>query len=128
MDLPQTAPWVSWVPWVHNHHAARLPAREHLSPRLKEIALLAPHDALAALASGPHGLSEAEAAKRLAEHGPNAVGRERRLNALRQLAAGFWSPLNVMLLSLALVSDLLGDPRAAIVIAVMVVLSVGLSF
>jgi Mg2+-importing ATPase len=127
MDLPYHGPSLA-LPWGHNHRTARLAAREHLSPRLKEIAVLDPQAAIVALNSDIAGLSAAEAERRLAEHGPNAVAREHHASALEQLAGQLWTPLNVMLLGLALVSYLLGDPRAAIVIAVMVVLSVGLSF
>lgn len=127
MDAPYHAASLS-LAWLRNHKTTRRSIREHLSPQLTEIALLEPAAALAALRSDAKGLSDTEAASRLATHGPNVVARERRLNALNQLAIRFFTPLNVMLLGLALISYLLGDPRAAIVISVMVALSVGLSF
>lgn len=127
MDIPNSQRGL-WIPWAHNHDSGALPTHEHLSPRLREIARLEANDALAALGGHREGLTEAEASSRLEEHGPNTVAASPRWNALRQFAARLATPLNGMLLGLALISDLLGNARAAIVIAVMMVLSVGLSF
>jgi Mg2+-importing ATPase len=93
-----------------------------------ELAKLAPDAALARLASRGEGLTEEEAARRLKQIGPNEVAQERHQAIPLQLLIRLAAPLNVMLLGLALASYLLGDPRAAIMIAVMVGLSVGLSF
>jgi Mg2+-importing ATPase len=127
MDMPYHAPSLS-LAWLHNHKSTRLAAREHLSPRLKEVALLDPAAALAALDANPGGLTEADAVNRLTQHGPNVVTRERRLGIAQQFVMRLFTPLNIMLLGLAFISYLLGDPRAAIVIAVMVALSFSLSF
>jgi Mg2+-importing ATPase len=85
-------------------------------------------DVLRQLEASDRGLSSEEAARRLAAAGPNVAVRERRHSLLRELAVRFANPLNALLLILATVSWLLGDRRAAIVIAVMVVLSVSLAF
>jgi Mg2+-importing ATPase len=102
--------------------------RSQLSSYLYHIAQLAPNEVLTELASSPAGLSDAEVEERLALHGPNVVAHQGRGGIVRQLAIRLWTPLNVMLLSLAAASLALGDPRAAVVITAMVILSVGLSF
>ncbi len=65
---------------------------------------------------------------RLARFGPNAVARERPLAPLARLLHLFLSPLPLLLLGLAVVEQLSGEARGAAVIAVMVVLSVLLSW
>ena len=94
----------------------------------RRLARLAPEEALAELGSAAGGLDAAEAARRLGVFGPNTVAKETRQSIPKQLLIRLGTPLNVLLLALALVSYLLGDPRAAIVIAIIVALSVGLSF
>ena len=69
-----------------------------------------------------------EAAHRLRRVGLNRIAHERRPSLLRELAGRAKNPLNALLLSLAVASYALGDLRASIVIAAMVVLSVGLAF
>ena len=60
--------------------------------------------------------------------GPNQVAHQARHTILGELVGRSINPLNILLLSLATASYFLGDQRAAIVIAVMVVLSISLSF
>ena len=118
--------------WRHlRRGAAAAPpaeAKEHVAARYRRIARLDADEALAQLDSAIDGLTDAEAARRLQTCGPNAVAHEVRRSIPLQLLLRLWSPLNVMLLSLASASAMLGDVRAAIMIAIMVVLSVGLSF
>ena len=94
----------------------------------RQMAELTPDDVLTHLGTTVNGLDETEAARRLDRFGPNAVAEQARRGVLRQLLVHFWTPLNVMLLSLALASYFLSDPRAAVMIATIVVLSAGLSF
>ncbi|WP_244111970.1 magnesium-translocating P-type ATPase [Burkholderia diffusa] len=96
--------------------------------RIREISRLEIEHVYERLETGPAGLSEAEAAQRLITHGRNTVAQHAGDGVLHHLTRQVRSPLNLMLLSLALVSVFLGDARAAIVITVMVVLSIGLSF
>jgi hypothetical protein len=58
----------------------------------------------ASLAATPDGLEEAEAARRLARHGPNRIEDAPALGALRLLARQFDSPLVLILLVGATVS------------------------
>ena len=94
---------------------------------LKEAAALDPHAVLARLDSRPEGLTTPEATQRLATYGLNvlAVHRVRASVVLwRQLR----NPILILLLGAALVSGLTGGGTNAIIIAVIVVLSVGLGF
>ena len=80
------------------------------------------------LGSSPEGLDVGEAKARLETAGPNLITQEERPTLLRELAGRAKNPLNGLLLSLAFISYLLGDLRAAIVIAIMVVLAIGTAF
>ena len=80
------------------------------------------------LGSSPEGLDVGEANARLKTAGPNLITQEERPTILRELAGRAKNPLNGLLLSLAFISYLLGDLRAAIVIAIMVVLAIGTAF
>jgi len=74
------------------------------------------------------GLDEEEALARLAAFGPNVVGR----NGAPSLAREFWdrakNPLNLLLLSLAALSYLLGDLHSAIIISVIVAIAILMAF
>jgi len=61
------------------------------------------------LAASPAGLSQAEAERRLAEHGPNEFERERETPWWRTLLHQFTDPLIYILLIAALVTLALGD-------------------
>ncbi len=80
------------------------------------------------LGSSPEGLNVSEADERLKTVGPNLITQEERPNILRELAGRAENPLNGLLLSLAFISYLLGDLRAAIVIAIMVALAIATAF
>ena len=95
---------------------------------LGEIACLAPDAALARLASNAAGLTPEEVEARLRSAGLNQVAHQARHTILGELIGRSVNPLNALLLSLATASYFLGDQRAAIVIAVMVILSISLSF
>jgi len=81
----------------------------------------------AALGSGPHGLTAAEAAARLRTYGPNLIA-QRRATAWTVLVGQLRNALLLLLLGAAGVSALTGDPTDAIIISAIVVLSVGLGF
>ena len=102
------------------------PAQGH---DLVTIAALPADQVCPALACPSAGLAAPEAAERLKRFGPNRIAREQSSSVLGELWDKVWTPLNGLLLVLALVSWLLArDIRSAIVISAMVVLSVGLSF
>ena len=94
---------------------------------LADAAGLGGDEVLSRLGSGPAGLSCAEAAQRLRQVGPNALGTHRVRPAavlLRQVR----NPILILLLGAALVSGLTGGGTNALIIAVIVALSVGLGF
>lgn len=95
---------------------------------LGQFARLSPDEAMQRLGTGAAGLDADDAAQRLRTVGPNQVAREARHTMVRELAARAANSLNLLLLSLAAASWFLGDPRAALMISVMVVLSVSLGF
>ena len=95
---------------------------------LDEIARLAPDAVPERLRSTPDGLAPEDVAERLRREGPNQVAQGARRTIFGEIAGRSINPLNGLLLALAIMSYVLGDRRAALVIAVMVVLSVSLGF
>ena len=95
---------------------------------LAAISRLEPSEACTKVGSTPGGLSATEAATRLKKHGPNLVARERKPTIPEEIWNRARNPLNALLLTLAVVSFLLGDVRAAVVIAAMVVLAITTAF
>ncbi len=88
---------------------------------------LSADDVLARLGSGPDGLTSDDAAERLRQFGPNALGTHRvrpTVVLIRQIR----NPILILLLGAALVSGLTGGGANAVIIAVIVALSVGLGF
>lgn len=75
-----------------------------------------------------NGLTTAEAARLLAEHGPNEPAPVRRLSALVQILQQFANPLVIILLVASAVSATVGERVDALIIVTMVVLSVTVSY
>jgi Mg2+-importing ATPase len=103
-------------------------AQEHERPGVEEAARADVKLLFSRLVSSPAGLTRREAVSRLARFGQNKVAHERPLAPLRRLLQLFLSPLPLLLLGLAVAAQLTGESRGAVVIAVMVVLSVLLSW
>jgi P-type Mg2+ transporter len=99
-----------------------------VSQRLTGAAQQPAEAVLGMMATQLTGLSEDEAATRLADVGPNVVADERKNSRLRLLGKACANPLVVLLLLLATVSFLTGDMRAGLVMLLMVVLGVTLRF
>lgn len=95
---------------------------------LVTLSRLEPAELYASLGSSAAGLSAAEAAARLKTFGPNLVARERKPTIAEEIWNRARNPLNALLLTLAGLSYFLGDLRAALVIATMVVLAVTTAF
>ena len=88
-----------------------------------------PRDAiLQQLGTSMGGLSAADAKTRLLRYGPNRVGQHKKSGVWYELLSQVRNPLNGLLLFLAVASYFLGDMRAAVVIAAMVVLAVLTAF
>ena len=76
----------------------------------------------------PIGLTSEQAARRLAEEGPNEPGAAaKEFRAARQVLAAFANPLVLLLLAASIVSGALGQVVNAVLIACMVLLSVTLN-
>ena len=93
-----------------------------------EASRLDVEELLRRLGGSPAGLTKREAAARLAGVGENTVARERPIGPVRRLVKLFFSPLPILLLMLAIVAEMTGEVRGAIVIAAIVVVSVLLSW
>jgi P-type Ca2+ transporter type 2C len=89
---------------------------------------LASAAAIEAASSSASGLSAAEAADRLARHGPNALRAGPRVSAWALLASQFRNVLILILLAATAASALLGQMVEAIAITVIVLLAVLLGF
>jgi Mg2+-importing ATPase len=89
---------------------------------------LSPEEALQRLGSSESGLTAIQSEVRLHSAGPNEIAHEARHTVLSEVFSRSVNPLNVLLLTLAAASYFIGDVRAAIVIAIMVLLSVSLGF
>ena len=74
------------------------------------------------------GLSEVEASRRLAEHGPNEPVRVHRLSGIGQFVHLFANPIIVILLVASLVSASLGQGTDAVIIATMILLGTSIDF
>jgi len=81
---------------------------------------------LSSLNSSIDGISDDEAAFRLEKYGTNQVGQIQKTSLFTLLFKSL-NPLNILLLTLALISFFVGDNKAAIVITVMVSLSIVLT-
>lgn len=89
---------------------------------------LTPEEAFELLGSGPNGLKEAEASKRLAETGPNEIQAAKRISAWEILLEQFKNILILILLGATAISLVLGHGIESIVIAVIVLFAVLLGF
>jgi Mg2+-importing ATPase len=101
--------------------------KEGLPAQLLELAGCPAEAVLQRLNVSARGLPLAEVAIRRQRYGPNRVAREEHEPLLRQFLRRLLNPLNILLLVLAGISTLMGDHEAAVLIAVMVVLSLSLS-
>ncbi len=95
---------------------------------LREAALAEPGAILERWRTSANGLSGEEAQLRLERDGPNEIGQAQREPWFLQLIKTCRNPLDILLLSLSVVSYFTGDFRAALVIALMVGISVLLRF
>jgi Mg2+-importing ATPase len=116
-----------WSTPMKETHRAGAEAAAH-DDELAAISRLGPAEVCVSLGSSPEGLSAAEAAARLKKFGPNLVARERKPTIPEEIWNRARNPLNALLLTLAGVSYFLGDLRAAVVIAAMVVLAITTAF
>ncbi|HOP77532.1 MAG: magnesium-translocating P-type ATPase [Thermogutta sp.] len=95
---------------------------------LIEICTLTPGEALARLATKWSGLDEADVEARLDEYGHNELPHAQRLSFWADILHRCRNPLNIQLFVIGGVSGLIGEWKSAIVVAAMVLLSIGLSY
>jgi Mg2+-importing ATPase len=100
----------------------------HFSPILAEVAPLERSEVFPRMKTAPEGLSEDEAARRLAEAGPNVLATNPHRGWPWRLLTAARNPLVILLLVLATISFATGDARAGTVMALMVILGVLLRF
>ncbi len=110
----------------HNRQAGQGPARE--ADELFALSRVPPEAACQKIGSCSSGLGADEAAQRSQRFGLNLVTREKEATIPEELWNRTKNPLNGLLISLAVVSYLLGDVRAATVIVIMVFLSIVTAF
>jgi magnesium-transporting ATPase (P-type) len=84
--------------------------------------------ALAALASSTAGLSDAEAARRLDEHGPNRLPQGPRRSALARFLLQFHNLLIYVLLAAGALAAATGHPTDALVVLAVVILNAIIGF
>ncbi|GMU50162.1 MAG: carbonate dehydratase [Candidatus Desulfobacillus denitrificans] len=84
--------------------------------------------ALQALHADPQGLTSAEAAARLARHGPNALPEGRSRSVARMLLDQFSDFMILVLIAAAVVSGIVGEPSDTIAIVVIVLLNAVIGF
>lgn len=85
-------------------------------------------EVLAKLHTSVNGLTEAEAAKRLAQYGHNELAKKKERSAVEQFFARFLNPLVIVLLVIALVSFSFKEYISALLVTGMAFISVVLSF
>lgn len=100
----------------------------HFSPVLAETASLEGKAVFSRMKSAPEGLSGAEAARRLAEVGPNVVTESKHRGWPWRLFIAMRNPLVILLIVLSTISFLTDDVDGGTVMALMVVLGVLLRF
>ncbi len=83
---------------------------------------------LSEMKSSKDGLSDSEAASRLAEFGPNEVEEKKEIGVVLEFLSHFRNPLVLILLAAASVSAYLGEMKNSVVIGAMVFASVILDF
>jgi Mg2+-importing ATPase len=99
---------------------------DDLKLALKSFWRLRPDQLGNLLGCGPAGLTTAEAAARLARHGPNSDAPPRIDSALRSILRRLLEPLSLILLVAGVISMLTGDGIGGAIIVLILTLSIGL--
>lgn len=85
-------------------------------------------EVIASFNSGPNGLTQEEAAKRLAQYGPNELVEKEKISPWKIFLEQFKSILIIILLIAIVLSAIVGDIKESIVIAIIVIMASGLGF
>jgi P-type Ca2+ transporter type 2C len=85
-------------------------------------------DVIVATGSSPEGINSAEAAKRLADYGPNELVEKRRKTPLLMFVEQFRDFMILVLIGAAIVAGIIGELSDAIVIVVILILNAIIGF
>ena len=96
--------------------------------RLLEVCCKQPDNALFLMKSREEGLNESEVEWIRAEWGSNDLGQKKKHGFFMEILMRCKNPLVIQLLVIATISVAVGDPAAATIVGVMVVISVGLAY
>ena len=132
---PQGRRYVLRWPVVVTHGSLASAASQHpeiqgelSNEQLLRAARESSDELLARLNSNAEGLSALQSELSLAKVGPNQIAHEKPVSWVLQLFKTFKNPLVVLLASLAALSLLTGDSKAAVIITTMILFSVALRF
>jgi len=95
---------------------------------LKLLAKLTERELLMEMRTSFQGLSEEDAAERLAEYGPNKVDAQKPTPAWLMILGAFKDPFVLVLALLMVISFVTGDIEAVIVMGIMILASVMITF
>jgi len=96
--------------------------------RLVELCAASIQEAVDTLKTSLWGLTNKEADQRLDKFGPNELTHLKHRGFWADMSQRFRSPLVIQLLVIALVSAVIGELKATVIVGTMVLLSVGLSY
>ncbi|HZC36180.1 MAG TPA: cation-transporting P-type ATPase, partial [Chthoniobacterales bacterium] len=116
------------IPKISRQKPGITPASKRIRPQTLDAAYSLPEELFRSLRTSEQGLSDTEAKNRLAEHGYNSVTYDRQVSLLSQFFRNFTNPFVALLSALSVVSFLLGDVPAGLLILLMVIISVLLRF
>ena len=102
--------------------------QQRTSDLTREAARKESAEVLQMLGTSLSGLTEEEAAARLAQYGPNQIAHEKKQSWLQRLYVAARNPLVILLTVLAILSFATADFRAGTVMLLMVVLGLSLRF
>jgi Ca2+-transporting ATPase len=95
---------------------------------LTEYHLLSSEQIFRDMKSSPQGLNAEDAAKRLAQHGPNELSEKPKRSVLAMFFDQFKDFMILVLMAAAVIAGLTGEPSDTIAIAVIVVLNAAIGF
>ena len=123
---------MNWIKNLFAHHRKNdhsfESVKKEIFDKLLKFAKADPKAALGELNSSEQGLSDFEVKSRLKTFGYNNIAEDQKTNHFLKLFKIIKDPLNLLLISLAIVSLATGDANAFAVIVLMVCLSIFLNF
>ncbi|MEI7688698.1 MAG: magnesium-translocating P-type ATPase [Candidatus Nomurabacteria bacterium] len=111
-----------------NENIAKEDLQKKLFDELSVFAINEPAFAFSKFNSREDGLTKEDAKKRIKTYGVNSLSDDKKANLFLKFFKIIKNPINILLITLATVSLIVGDLKAFIVIMVMVSLSVILNF